>query len=80
MLSCQSLDSASLSILYVHEHGHLGFGMFAVERAVFDCICLFSSSRNIKDQSYPVEYCLESVEGYSKGKIHKGEPKPQNGM
>ena len=28
---------------------------------------------------YPVEYCLESVEEYSEGTIHKGEPEPQKG-
>ena len=50
-----------------------------VETAVFDCICYFSSSRDRKVQSYPVEYCLESVEEYSEGKIHEGEPEPRNG-
>ena len=50
-----------------------------VETAVFDCICYFSSSRDRKVQSYPVEYCLESVEEYSEGKIHKSEPEPENG-
>ena len=40
----------SLFILYVHEHDRVGFGMLTVEtavlspRAVFDCICGFSSS------------------------------------
>ena len=28
-----------LTILYVHEHHRLGFGMLTVETAVFDCIC-----------------------------------------
>ena len=28
---------------------------------------------------YPVEYCLESVEEYSEGTIHKSEPEPRNG-
>ena len=28
---------------------------------------------------YPVEHCLESVEEYSDGKIHKSEPEPRNG-
>ena len=28
----------SLFILYVHEYGHLDFGMLTVETAVFDCI------------------------------------------
>ena len=27
------------TILYVHEHHRLGFGMLTVETAVFDCIC-----------------------------------------
>ena len=53
--------------------------MLIMETAVFDCICWLSSSRNRKGQSYPVEYCLESVEEYSEGTIHKGEPEPRNG-
>ena len=61
----------SLSILYVHEHDRIGFGMLTMETAVFDCICWFSSTRDRKGQCYPVEYCLESVEEYSEGKIHK---------
>ena len=46
----------SLSILYVHEHDRLGFGMLTVEtavlnlRAVFDCICGFSSHCDRKGQ------------------------------
>ena len=40
VLSCRILDSASLFILYVHDHNRLlGFGMLALETAVFDCIC-----------------------------------------
>ena len=39
VLSCRILDSASLFILYVHDHNRLGFGMLTVETAVFDCIC-----------------------------------------
>ena len=39
----------------------------------------FSSSRNRKGQSYPVEYCLESMEEYSECTIHKGEPEPRKG-
>ena len=27
------------TILYVHGHHRLGFGMLTVEAAVFDCIC-----------------------------------------
>ena len=38
-----------------------------------------SSSRNKKGQSYPVEYCLESMEEYSECTIHKGEPEPRKG-
>ena len=41
-------------------------------RAVFDCICVFSSSCDRNDQQYPAEYhllYLESVEEYSEGKI-----------
>ena len=68
-----------LFIIYVHEHDPLGFGMLTVVTAVYDCICWFSSSRDRKGQSYPVEYCLESVEEYTEGKIHKGEPEPRNG-
>ena len=67
----------SLFILYVHEHDRLNFGMW--EMAVFDCICWFSSSRDRKGQSYPVEYYLELVEEHSKGKIHKSEPEPGSG-
>ena len=29
--------------------------------------------------SYPVEYCLESVEEYFESTIHKGEPEPRKG-
>ena len=53
--------------------------MLTVETAVFDCICWFSSSRDRKGQFYPVEYCLESVEECSEGKVHKSEPEPRNG-
>ena len=73
------LDSASLFIVYAPEHGHLGFGMLTVETAVFGCICWFSSSRDIKGLSYLVEYCLESVEEYFEGNIHKRAPEPWNG-
>ena len=48
-------------------------------RAVFDCICWFSSNCVRKGHSYPVEYYLELVEEYSEGKIHKSEPEPGNG-
>ena len=68
----------SLFILYVHGHDRLGFGVLTVETAVFDCICWFSSSRNRKGQPYLVEYCLESVEEYSRGKILKSEPESRN--
>ena len=34
---------------------------------------LIASSRDRKGQSYPAEYCLESVEEYSDGKVHKSE-------
>ena len=53
--------------------------MLTMERAVLDCICWVSSSCNRKGQSYPVEYCFESVEEYAEGKIHKSEPEPRNG-
>ena len=53
--------------------------MLTLETAVFDCICWFSSSRDRKGQSYPVEYCLESVEEYSEGRVHKSEPELRNG-
>ena len=79
VLPCQILDSASLTILYVHKHVRPGFWILTVETAVFDCIWWFSSSHDRKGQSYPVEYCLELVEEYSGGKIHMGEPKPLNG-
>ena len=48
-------------------------------RAVFDCICGFSSNCDRKGQQYPVEYYLELVEGYSEGKIHKSETELVNG-
>ena len=76
-LACRILDSVSLIMLYVHEHARLCFWKLTVETAVFDCIWWFSS-RDRKSQSYPVEYCLKSVEEYSGGKIHKGEPEPLN--
>ena len=60
----------SLFILCVHEHDRLDFGMLTVETAVCDCIYWFNSSRDRKGQSYPVEYYLELVEEYLKGKIH----------
>ena len=66
-------------ILYVHIRDRLNFGMLTVETAVFDCSCWFSSSRDRKGQPYPVEYYLELVEEYSKGKIHKSEPEPGSG-
>ena len=50
--------------------------MLSVESAVFDCISWFSSTRDRKGQSYPVEYYLEEVEEYSEGKIHKSDPEP----
>ena len=58
----------SFFILYVHQHDRLGFGMLFVETTVFDCICWFSSNRDRKGQSYPIEYYLESMEQYSEGK------------
>ena len=48
--------------------------LVSVKTAVFDCICWFSSRRDRKGQSYQVEYCLESVEEYSEGTVHKSEP------
>ena len=78
VLSCRILDCASLFI-YVHEHDRLCFPMSTEETAVFDCICWLSSSRDRKGQSYPVEYCLESMEEYSECTIHKGEPEPRKG-
>ena len=78
LLSCRILGCASLFI-YVHEHDRLCFPMLTVETALFDCVCWLSSSRDRKGQSYPVEYCLESVEEYSECTIHKGEPEPRKG-
>ena len=75
VLSCRILDSAFQFILYVHEHDRLArLGMLTVQTAVSDGICRISSSRDRKDQSYPIEQCLESVEEYS-----KSEPEPRNG-
>ena len=53
--------------------------MLTVETAVFCCICWFSSSPDRNGQSYPAEYCVESVEEHLEGKIHKSEPGPRNG-
>ena len=53
--------------------------MLTVEASVFDCIFWLSSSRDRKGQSYPAEYCLESVEEYSECTIHKGGPEPRKG-
>ena len=47
--------------------------------AFVDLVPRLSSSRDRKGQSYPVEYCLESVEEYSECTIHKGEPEPRKG-
>ena len=40
---------------------------------------LYLNGRDRKGQSYPVEYCLESVEEYSECTIHKGEPEARKG-
>ena len=80
MLSCRILDCASLFI-YVHEHNRLRFPMLTEETAVFDrlhLLTLWFKSRQ-KRSVFPVEYCLESVEGYSECTIHKGEPEPRKG-
>ena len=77
VLSCRILDSASLFILYVLNHNRLGFWMLTLETAYL--IAFVDSSRDRKGQSYPVEYCLESVEEYSEGRVHKSEPEPRNG-
>ena len=50
--------------------------MLTMETAVFDCICWVTSSRERKGQSYQAEYCFESVEEYSEGKMHKSEREP----
>ena len=80
VLSCRILDSASLFILYVHNHNRLGFGMLTLETAVYliafvDLVPAATEMRVRKGQSYPVEYCLESV-GV---RVHKSEPEPWNG-
>ena len=49
------------------------------EFEAFIFLDLNSSGRNRKGQSYPVEYCLESLEEYSECTIHKGEPEPRKG-
>ena len=43
--------------------------MLTGETAVFDCISGFRSSRDREGQSYPVDYCLESMEEYSDGRV-----------
>ena len=65
--------TGSLFILYVHEHDRLGFRMSTVETAVIVPV------GDRKDQSYPVEYYLESMEEYSEGNIHMREPESGNG-
>ena len=65
----------SLFILEVQEHDCLGSGMLTMETAVIPGLYLIafvdfnSSYCDRKDQSFPVEYYLESVEEYSEGKI-----------
>ena len=79
VLSCQILDCASLFI-YVHEHDRLCFPMLTEETAVFDRLHLLTSFKSRQKRSvFPVEYCLESVEGYSECTIHEGEPEPRKG-
>ena len=68
----------SLFILYVHEHDRLGFGMLTVKTAVIAFVDFNTSNCDRKGQSYPVEHNLESVEEYSEGKIHIGEPESGN--
>ena len=72
----------SLFILYVHEHYRLGFGMLTGETAVIASPLTFvdfnSSNCDRKGRSHPVEYYLESMEEYSEGKIHIGEPESGN--
>ena len=58
-------------ISYVHQHNRLGYLIAFVN--------LVQVATDRVRQSYPVEYCLESVEEYSEGKIHKKEPEPGNG-
>ena len=77
--SCRILDCASLFI-YVHEHDRLCFPMLTEETAVFDRLHLLTLFKSRQKRSvFPVEYCLESVEGYSECTIHKGEPEPRKG-
>ena len=69
---------------FVRGHEELVYSMCSRTRSprLWDVNCgngWFSSSRDRKGQSYPVEYYLELVEEYSKGKIHKSEPEPGNG-
>ena len=75
VLSCRILDCASLFI-YVHEHDP----MLTEETAVFDRLHLLTQFKSRQKRSvFPVEYCLESVEGYSECTIHKDEPEPRKG-
>ena len=56
LFKCSFRLTMSLFILHIHEHDCLGFGILTVEtavlnpRAVFDCICRFSSNCGRKDQ------------------------------
>ena len=73
--SVLSLDCASLFI-YVHEHDRLCFPRKQLYLIVFVDLVPVATK---KGQSYPVEYCLESMEEYSESTIHKGEPEPRKG-
>ena len=72
----RNLRELSLFILYVNEHDFES--PWPWEQLYFDYtywLVLVATDRG----PYPVEYCLESVEKYSEGKIHKSEPEPRNG-
>ena len=54
--------------------------MLTEETAVFDRLHLLTLFKSRQKRSvFPVEYCLESVEEYSEGMIHQGEPEPRKG-
>ena len=75
VLSCRILVSASLLILYVHEHDRLGFGMLTMETTVFD----YFRPRQKKVSLIRPNIVLESGEEYSDGKVHKSDHEPRNG-
>ena len=65
VLPCLFMFTSTIAYAFRWQQLYLtAFVPVATEKSVFN---------------YPVEYCLESVEEYSEGTIHKGEPESRNG-